>query len=306
MRLALALLALLFPFRTAAQSVEQEVRAEVAHYVRAINTGDPTAVASLYLNDSSASTLGDGQIHQGWHAIANVVRAVYAQVGVIEMTVDSVFVLPLGRDGAVAIARYRWLVGRKEPQEVTGAITLVFARTPEGWRVAHDHTSTLATSASVVAPAATPPVSGPTQPVRQTYSCLVTRIVDGDTIECSRMGRVRLIGMDTPELSQPPFGAQASSALATLIPPGSPVQLEQDVETRDRYGRLLAYVWADSALVNWRMVREGWAVLLTYPPNVQYVDWLVAAERQAREERRGLWATGGFDCRPVDRRRGRC
>jgi len=112
--------------------------------------------------------------------------------------------------------------------------------------------------------------------------------------------------MDTPELSQSPFGVQAGSALAAFIPRGSDVQLEQDVEARDRYGRLLAYVWLDGTLVNWRMVREGWAVLLTYPPNVQYVEWLTDAEHRAREEGRGLWAAGGFDCRPVDRRRGRC
>jgi len=59
-------------------------------------------------------------------------------------------------------------------------------------------------------------------------------------------------------------------------------------------------------LLNWRLVREGWAVVLTIPPNVQHVDWLVDAQRRARAENRGLWARGGFNCPPGDHRRGRC
>lgn len=148
--------------------------------------------------------------------------------------------------------------------------------------------------------------SGPSHPVRATYGCNVARILDGDTIECTPAGRIRLIGMDAPELSQAPFGVEAAETLATFLPPGSDVLLEQDVEARDKYGRLLAYVWHDGTLVNWRMIRGGAAVLLTYPPNVQYVEWFTAAQHRAREENRGLWATGGFACRPIDRRRGRC
>ena len=148
--------------------------------------------------------------------------------------------------------------------------------------------------------------SGPTSPRRQTVPCTITRIVDGDTIECDGAHRVRLIGMDTPESNQRPHGTQASAALAAMAPVGSTVGLEPDVEPRDRYNRVLAYVWVGRSMINWRMVREGWAVLLTYPPNVQYVDAFTDAERRAREEGRGLWASGGFDCRPVDRRGHRC
>jgi micrococcal nuclease len=54
------------------------------------------------------------------------------------------------------------------------------------------------------------------------------------------------------------------------------------------------------------LVRLGWAVVTTYPPNVQYVDWLTAAQKQAREESVGLWAVNAFDCLPGDRRRGHC
>jgi micrococcal nuclease len=148
--------------------------------------------------------------------------------------------------------------------------------------------------------------SGPPEPIRETSACTIRRIIDGDTIECAEVRRVRLIGMDTPEASQEPYGALATEALAALAPVGSRVELERDVELLDRYGRTLAYVWVDGLQVNWALVRQGWAVLLTYPPNVQYVEWYTDAERRAREDGVGLWAVDGFECPPVDRRRGRC
>ncbi len=142
--------------------------------------------------------------------------------------------------------------------------------------------------------------------MRTTIPCELTRIVDGDTIECQGTGRVRLIGMDTPERGQGPYGAMATRALSALLEQATTVRLERDVELRDRYGRMLAYVWADSVMVNWALVRQGFAVVLTYPPNVQYVDSFTTAQRLAREEGVGLWGIGGFECLPRDRRRGRC
>jgi micrococcal nuclease len=147
---------------------------------------------------------------------------------------------------------------------------------------------------------------GPPAPVREPQPCQVTRIVDGDTIECAPFGRVRLIGMDTPEAGQEPFGDMATEALTNLIPTGTEVLLEPDVEARDRYDRLLGYIWADGTLVNWALVRQGFAVLLTYPPNVQYVEWLTAAQTAARADSVGLWAVDGFACPPSEFRRGRC
>ena len=182
----------------------------------------------------------------------------------------------------------------------------------QGFRPAYGHACGPLPRDTTASRSPTPPPdtatleSGPSHPVRATLPCKSARIVDGDTIECVGAGRVRLIGIDAPELSQAPFGAEAAATLATFIPPGADVLLEQDVEARDKYGRLLAYVWHEGTLVNWRMVREGAAVLLTFPPNVQYVESLTDAQRRAREENRGVWATGGFDCRPVDRRQGRC
>ena len=306
MRYAGALLCLGLASATAAQTVEQQIRAEVSRYVTAVNSGQPRAVAALYLEDPATTTVGDGTISRGPQQVSEVIREAYRQAGTIRMTTDSVMVRRLGNDAAIAVMRYRWTLGRAEDRSITGAMTLVYTRTRRGWRIVHDHTSTLETAGSVAASLAVVTDSGPTEPRRQTQSCTITRIVDGDTIDCAGIGRVRLIGMDTPESNQPPFGAQASAALAALMPVGTEVKLEPDVNARDRYGRLLAYVWRGRTMINWRMVREGWAVLLTYQPNVQYVDWFIDAERQAREDNRGLWATGGFDCRPVDHRGNRC
>jgi len=125
-------------------------------------------------------------------------------------------------------------------------------------------------------------------------------------VHCRGIGSVRLIGIDSPEMDQGPFGGQAAQALAQLAALGDTLRLERDVDERDRNGRTLGYLWKGGVLLNWRMVRDGWAVLLTYPPNVQYVEALTAAQRQAREERRGLWAVDGFACAPVDRRRRSC
>ena len=148
--------------------------------------------------------------------------------------------------------------------------------------------------------------TGPRVPVRQTTECVVTRIVDGDTVVCAGTGTVRLIGIDTPESNQPPFGAAATAGLASMLPVGTRARLERDVEARDQYDRALGYLWIGSTQVNWLMVRLGWAVMLTYPPNVQYVEHFRSSEQKARAERRGLWAIDGFACLPVERRRGRC
>ena len=151
-----------------------------------------------------------------------------------------------------------------------------------------------------------PEYNGPKKPVRATIPCTIAKVTDGDSIVCAHMGRVRLLGIDAPELSQKPFGKQSQGALAAMIPVGSTVQLEQDVQPQDRNGRLLAYVWLNGRLVNWEMVRAGWVVTLTYAPNVQYVDALRKAAKEAEKEELGLWATDGFACLPFDHRHGDC
>lgn len=136
--------------------------------------------------------------------------------------------------------------------------------------------------------------------------CRVTRVVDGDTMECGRR-RIRLLLIDTPERSQAPFGGQATAALRRLAPVGSTVRLEFDIDRSDRYGRELAYVHAeDGRFINEAMAREGFAVPLVYPPNVRYVERIRAAVEAAKAARVGLWAVDAFTCLPSDARRGRC
>ncbi len=141
---------------------------------------------------------------------------------------------------------------------------------------------------------------------QQEAGCVVLRIADGDTFSCRDGRRVRLIGIDSPEQQQRPYGAKARQALLRLLPVGAGVRLEHDIDRRDRYGRLLAYAWAGSTLVNEAMVRGGWAVLYTVPPNVKYADRFGRAQNEARARGTGLWAERGFDCVPADFRRGKC
>lgn len=127
--------------------------------------------------------------------------------------------------------------------------------------------------------------------VSQDLSGPVVRVLDGDTIEVELGGereRVRYIGIDTPEMGdeRPEIRAlafEARRANARLVE-GRRVRLELDVEKRDRYGRLLAYVWVGDTLVNEALVRAGYAAPYTFPPNVRYVEGFVEAARLARAD----------------------
>ncbi|MDA0875101.1 MAG: thermonuclease family protein [Bacteroidetes bacterium] len=144
------------------------------------------------------------------------------------------------------------------------------------------------------------------RPGGETADCQVERIIDGDTIHCPPVGRIRLIGIDTPERGQQPFGPAATQALTDMTPIGSSITVEFDVDRTDRYDRILGYLWAGGELVNWRLVREGWALMATYPPNVRYTDHYLEAQQNARTDGVGLWAVDGFACEPAAFRRGDC
>jgi micrococcal nuclease len=136
--------------------------------------------------------------------------------------------------------------------------------------------------------------------------CVVQRVSDGDSFRCQDGSRVRLIGIDSPERQQHPFGQQAAEALLRIMPPGTNVKLESDAAPTDRYGRILAHVWVGSILVNEAMVQGGWALLYTVPPNVKYADRLERAQKEARARGAGLWAGRAFACLPAEFRRGQC
>lgn len=137
--------------------------------------------------------------------------------------------------------------------------------------------------------------------------CLVSSIVDGDTLICEGGVRVRLLLIDSPEMSQGEFGRHARQYLARLAPPGTQLRVELDVQKYDRYERLLAYLYTpDGRLVNEEMARGGYALTLTYPPNVKHVERISAAVAEARRRGAGLWETSAFECSPADHRAGRC
>jgi len=124
----------------------------------------------------------------------------------------------------------------------------------------------------------------------------VVRVVDGDTIDlqlADRVEKIRNIGVNAPEMHHPirgeePGGREAAEANRRLVA-GRHVRLELDVRTRDRYGRLLAYVWAGDTMVNAELVRLGYAQVMTVPPNVKYQHLFVKLQREARDAHRGLW-----------------
>ena len=125
---------------------------------------------------------------------------------------------------------------------------------------------------------------------------LVVRVIDGDTVhvqigEVSQ--RVRYIGVNSPEVHHPRKGEEpggrAASEINRQLVHGKRVRLELDVQPRDRYGRLLAYVWVTDTMVNAEMVRLGYAQVMTVPPNVRYQRLFLALQREARANGRGLW-----------------
>jgi micrococcal nuclease len=124
----------------------------------------------------------------------------------------------------------------------------------------------------------------------------VVRVVDGDTIHvklADRVEKIRYLGVNTPEIRHPirgeePGGREAADANRRIVD-GRRVRLELDVRTRDRHGRLLAYVWIGEIMVNAELVRRGYAQVMTVPPNVRYQDLFVRLQREARDAGRGLW-----------------
>ncbi len=136
----------------------------------------------------------------------------------------------------------------------------------------------------------------------------VSHIYDGDTISLGSGEKVRLLGIDTPESSENKkllrdaarsgqdtgdilrMGRLAAAYTRSLLQ-GRSVRLEFDIEKRDKYGRLLAYVYRvdDGLFVNEEIIRQGYAYPMTIPPNIRHADGFRKLFRQARKAGRGLW-----------------
>lgn len=142
-----------------------------------------------------------------------------------------------------------------------------------------------------------PPENNENTGVHHENTAFVKRVVDGDTLEIDYNGaveKVRLIGVDTPESVHPnkeknvPYGKVATQFTKDTLE-GKTITLEFDVEERDRYGRLLVYVYIDDVMFNKLLLEEGHAMIATYPPNVKYVDDFTKLQEIARDEGKGLW-----------------
>lgn len=143
-------------------------------------------------------------------------------------------------------------------------------------------------------------------------SYIVSRVVDGDTLKLSNGEKVRLVGIDTPELHPSNkldrdaarsrrdasvimgMGKNASNFMKSLVL-GKNIRIEYDVKKRDRYGRILGYAYLeDGTFVNAKMIEEGYAQVMTVPPNVKYSDLFLRLEKKARQEGKGLWKDQDF------------
>ena len=134
----------------------------------------------------------------------------------------------------------------------------------------------------------------------------MNHVVDGDTVELDfgdgTSDRARLLGIDTPETVKPNapvdcFGPEASARTKELLPTGTAVVIQRDEEARDRYGRLLVYLWrrSDGLFVNSSLVIEGYARTLSISPNNAHRSDLSAAAASARTNGAGLWGVCGAD-----------
>ncbi|HZG73825.1 MAG TPA: thermonuclease family protein [Chondromyces sp.] len=126
----------------------------------------------------------------------------------------------------------------------------------------------------------------------------VVYVVDGDTfdiqLENGKKERVRMTLVDTPETKHPrlgvqPFGPEASSFTKNKLT-GKDVSLELDVQERDQYGRILAYVWIGDELYNRTLIEKGLARVAVFPPNTRYVDDFQEVQNQAQKKKAGIWS----------------
>lgn len=181
--------------------------------------------------------------------------------------------------------------------DTTKAGTTAQGRTPTNAKTTSEETKAKSTqtASSPTTSQGSSEKAGPTVNAETTVT--VTRVVDGDTLEISPaiegITDLRLIGVDTPETKKPncapqPYGAEAS-AFTTAQLQGQEIGLEFDVEKTDRYDRLLAYVYKADEMFNETLLREGYAQLATFPPNVKYVERFQEAQAEARANGKGLW-----------------
>ncbi|MFJ8528208.1 thermonuclease family protein [Bacillus sp. NPDC094106] len=132
----------------------------------------------------------------------------------------------------------------------------------------------------------------------------VVKNIDGDTLkvklENGKEETVRFLLVDTPETKHPrlgvqPFGPEASAFTKKYASVGKQIQLELDVSEREKYGRLLAYVWVDGQMLNRMLIDQGLArVAYVYAPNTKYIDYLREAQKKAQAAKKGIWSVENY------------
>ncbi len=115
----------------------------------------------------------------------------------------------------------------------------------------------------------------------------VVQVIDGDTIIIAGGYHVRYIGIDAPEKGETYY--LESTQLNKGLLEGKRIRLEKDISEKDKYGRLLRYVYVDNTFINAEIVRLGYAYAKTYPPDTKYQLYLEAMEKEAKQIKRGIW-----------------
>lgn len=132
---------------------------------------------------------------------------------------------------------------------------------------------------------------------------IVHKVIDGDTIKVEFSGgkieTVRLLLIDTPESVKPktpvmPFGEEASNFMKKTLIKGTVIEIEKGIEERDKYGRLLAYVWADGKNINKELLKKGLARVAYVQSDTKYLEEFKKAEEKAKKERKGIWSLDGY------------
>lgn len=138
----------------------------------------------------------------------------------------------------------------------------------------------------------------------KTFTAAVDKVVDGDTVKIKMpngtVETVRLLLIDTPETVHPtkdiqPFGPEASQLAKEMMPENAKVEVEPGISERDKYGRLLAYLYVDGVMVNKKLLEEGLArVAYIYEPNTKYLDEFEAIQKQAKQKELGIWSIENY------------
>ncbi|EEL31073.1 hypothetical protein COO14_21560 [Bacillus toyonensis] len=146
------------------------------------------------------------------------------------------------------------------------------------------------------------PVSGESkkQNANRIIKATILEHIDGDTLRVKlangKVEVVRFLCIDTPEVHHPrlglqPFGLEGAAFTAKYAPVGKEVELEMDVGERDKFTRLVVYVWVEGQLLNRMLVERGLArVAYIYQPNKKYVDYLGKTQKKAQKDKRGIWS----------------